>query len=271
MALVNYLAAFLRRHGMCLGGVGALAFTSGSIAGYVYAKRKLEKQYIDWADQEIESAREFYNKAREEMLIKQKAQEPLFMEAAEAMKSYQGLETVVDASTDTPTVYQRAVEDEAEEDEVAPLYNHNDPTIYVRNVFQEPQVSEEEVGDIQWEQLVRFRNHNKAYIISEDEFLNNEPEYPQVTLTYFAGDGVLIDEQEKPVLEIEKTIGEVENLKRFGLGTSSNHTLYIRNERLGLDFEILRDERKYTEVVLGFSPNQDIQVSHESLVARGFR
>lgn len=88
---------------------------------------------------------------------------------------------------------------------------------------------------------------NEVYVISPNEFGNGEYDYDLVTLTYYS-DGVLTDDADDPILE--------EDLEDFVTKDFADHfgeyeddSVYIRNERLKIDYEILRDLRNYSDVV----------------------
>lgn len=81
------------------------------------------------------------------------------------------------------------------------------------------------------------------YVISPDEFAGDY-EFETVDITYFA-DGVLCDENNVPLEDIENTIGN-DAVRHFG--EYENDAVYVRNERLKCDYEILRDERKYADL-----------------------
>ncbi len=81
------------------------------------------------------------------------------------------------------------------------------------------------------------------YVISPDEFASDY-EFDTVDITYFA-DGVLCDENNVPLEDIENTIGN-DAVRHFG--EYENDAVYVRNERLKCDYEILRDERKYADL-----------------------
>lgn len=83
---------------------------------------------------------------------------------------------------------------------------------------------------------------NKVYRIDPEVF-GELDEYTQSSLTYYA-DGVLTDEYDEPIDDIEETVG-VENLKHF-----EEDALYIRNSGLRCDYEILKDMRAYHSVNL---------------------
>lgn len=101
-----------------------------------------------------------------------------------------------------------------------------------------------------------LRTSDRPYILEEEEFFESDTEFAQQTLSYFEGDDVLLDDQEQPIRDIANVVG-VENLQ-FGLGTKNDqNVVYIRNEKLRLEFEITRSFGKYTEEVLGFIEHSD--------------
>lgn len=87
----------------------------------------------------------------------------------------------------------------------------------------------------------------EPYIITEAEFSMDMPEYSKISLTYYAGDDVVCDEQERVVEDVESTIAS-RNLSTFPADTM---TVYIRNNRIKADFEVTLDNAKYSEAVMG--------------------
>lgn len=83
-------------------------------------------------------------------------------------------------------------------------------------------------------------------VISPETF-GTLDDYDEITLTYYA-DETLTDDADRAMGEdeIEDTIGRA-NLKRFEQCESD--AIYIRNDRLKVDYEILLDERSYAEVL----------------------
>lgn len=84
----------------------------------------------------------------------------------------------------------------------------------------------------------------KPYVIPPEEF-GEEEEYGRSSLTYYA-DKVLVDELDEMVENVEDTIG-FESLTHFG--EYEDDSVYVRNERIKCDFEILLDSRRYTDVL----------------------
>lgn len=102
----------------------------------------------------------------------------------------------------------------------------------------------------------RETDPGKPYVLTHDEYMLGERDFNQTTLTWYDGDGVLVDEQDMPVEDIEKTVGN-ENMYRFGHASRDQNVVYIRNERLSLDIEVLKSDGKYSEEVLGFIEHSD--------------
>ena len=90
--------------------------------------------------------------------------------------------------------------------------------------------------------------YDKPYVVSPYEFGELE-DYDRFTLTYYA-DGFVTDENDCLLEDIENHIG-FESLSHFGEYSEDPDTVYVRNDRLKCDYEILRDERKYEDILNG--------------------
>jgi hypothetical protein len=89
------------------------------------------------------------------------------------------------------------------------------------------------------------------YVIPyETVFHELDDGYEDVTLTWYEEDGVLIDSRDEAIPDVEGIVGEA-NLQKFGHGSRDPNIVYIRNEELQTDFEIVRDSGSYVEKVLG--------------------
>lgn len=87
-------------------------------------------------------------------------------------------------------------------------------------------------------------DHIPPYLISPDQFGDND-DYGTKTLTYYA-DGVLADEVDNPIADIDTMIGEG-TLDHFGEYVPD--AVYVRDETNEMDYEILRTEDEYSEIV----------------------
>lgn len=84
----------------------------------------------------------------------------------------------------------------------------------------------------------------KPYVITPDEFGEFEA-YTKISLTYYA-DKVLADENDEIVEDVESVVG-FESLSH--IGEYETDSVHVRNDRLKCDYEILVDQRNYSEVL----------------------
>ena len=84
----------------------------------------------------------------------------------------------------------------------------------------------------------------KPYVISPDEYGCAEG-YDMIDLTYYA-DGVLADETDEIVEDVEGTIG-TDSLRRFG--EYEHDAVHVRNDVRRIDYEILRVKDTYEATV----------------------
>jgi len=85
---------------------------------------------------------------------------------------------------------------------------------------------------------------DKPYVIAPDEF-GELDDYDTISLTYYA-DQILADDNDEIVEDIEDVVG-FESLNAFG--EYEDDSVFVRNDRLKCDYEILLDQRKYSDVV----------------------
>lgn len=102
---------------------------------------------------------------------------------------------------------------------------------------------DEEDTDIYEEDYVEDDEEmGKPYIISPEEY--GDCDYVMIDLTYYA-DGVVTNVNDKIIANVDELIGE-ESLEHFG--EYEEDAIYVRNDFLQQDFEILRDYREFSEI-----------------------
>ena len=124
----------------------------------------------------------------------------------------------------------------------------------VSNIFSK---RDDEAGD-EWDYKteIQARDRSKPYIIHIDEFLGDEKGYgSQATLTWYEKDQILCDSHDKPIYNHNDVVGEL----IFGHGSNDSNVVYIRNEQLEAEFEVIRDEGSYEEIVLGEQMEKETQ------------
>jgi len=236
---VAYIAD--QRASLILGGVAigmGLGLAVGTI-GYILAKKRIQAKYEEILEQERLEMKDYYAKFYKEDDFKTPgdAVKSLGREADVALTNYQGMGEKVSRLSE---VEEELIVEEETEVEVTPT---------TKNIFTENK--SDEVWDQDQEDSKRASNPDDPYVITLDEFQDNEHDYEQITLTYFSEDDVLVDQNEKPIESIDGVVGEG-NLLRFGHGSKDNRIVYIRNNSLSYDFEVVKKDGSYARDILGF-------------------
>lgn len=226
----NEVQETISRSSKALTGISfALVFLAGVSLGTAIAMKRLKAKYEQIVQEEIDSVKKHY------VVLRNEAVDP--EELAE----------------------QRIAEDIAEHMQYSLISPDAVTNSDIQQEAQDEDVEEEEGGD-DWdlftERTFRKEHPEEPYPITKQEFELCEKDYEQTTLTYFDGDNVLIDERDMPVPSIEATVG-ADNMTRFGYGSQDPNVIYIRNNRVKLDIEVVRDPGTYSEKVLGVIEHSD--------------
>lgn len=212
---------------------GVLGSIAGAAVGAYFTDRRLQKRYEKIAEEEIDVMRSHF---RARLVAKEEKPD---------------LDQMVRKSKEKAEVLGYTEKDLPPADPVpAAPGEPNTPAIpeEVRNVF------EEQAPDHDWNYEVELAireelDGKRPYVIHIDE--KGEAEYDEITLTYYAGDDVLCNSDDTIVESQEEVVG-VNNLDRFGHGSGDRSIVYVRNDNLSLDIEVVRSEQTYAEEVHGF-------------------
>lgn len=86
-------------------------------------------------------------------------------------------------------------------------------------------------------------NKNEPYVISPEEFGELDG-YDAVSLNYFA-DGVLTDDWDNEIEDVDDMVG-LDSLNHFG--EYEDDSVFVRNDRDKVDYEILLDSRNFSDL-----------------------
>jgi hypothetical protein len=221
---------------------GSIGMACGTVAGYFFADRRLQKKYSKRYDElavEIDELRELYHKK-----IRAATPKPDAEELGKLVEEHLGYDPVEARKREVEAIEQ-ANRDPAD------IVVVESETV---NVFAKP----ESGSSWDYSAEVQKRSKNHPYIIHIDEFNQNEPEHEQTTYTYFEIDDILADPRDTVVDNKVLVIG-TDNL-RFGHGSNDPNVVYIRNDKLSLDLEILRNHGSYSEEVSGVVKHSDERI-----------
>lgn len=197
-----------------------LLLASGAAIGSLVTWKLVKTKYEQLAQEEINSMKEVYSKRSEEAENESDSDEtPVDPEVARAK---------AEEAKDKPSVSEYAARIQKHG-----YVNYSDPA----SINEEDAEEEEQKGE-DTEVLA-------PYVISPEESGNEG--YDIVSLTYYA-DKVLADENDELIENVDELVG-FESLSHFG--EYEDDSVYVRNDRLGIDYEILLDQRTYAEARKG--------------------
>jgi hypothetical protein len=221
---------------LVLAGIGLGAAVGAFVGGRLVEKR-LRTKYQEYAENEIDQMREHF---RSQMIARERKPD-----LGEMSKKIEDLGYSTPGNDDGAATPMAVPPEEPEE----PEQSEN-------NIFD---MASDKNWDFEAEKSTR--SADKPYVIHVDEY-GEERSYSHVSFVYYAGDDTLADEREQPVDDIERTVGQ-DNLDKFGHGSGDPNVVYVRNDRIAVEFEILRSDSNYAEQVAG------IEHSDVSMKRRG--
>jgi hypothetical protein len=191
-----------------------MMFIFGAAVGSVVTWQYIKKKYERIAQEEIDSVKETFSKLE----VKSKNNDS---------EKNNNVRTIVERAKDKPSIVEYAAKLRKQG---YTNYSNTD------SLSEDSNVSEEEVD----ENMINY----KPYVISPDEF-GEFDDYETISLTYYA-DQVLADDDDELIEDIEETVG-FESLNAFG--EYEDDAVFVRNDRFKCDYEILLDQRKYSDVI----------------------
>ena len=220
--------------------VKAFIFTAGAAIGSVVTWKVIKTKYEQISNEEIESVREEYQRLTKIMRMEIDA-------CRKATAAHTKVDDAVDENDEVDTDYPDDDDRDFTEKEKEQVEYYKITSRY-RGSYEENNENNEE-GEEDGDDEVPYING--PYVITPEDFASSPPGYNCCPLDYYK-DGILADGWGVP-MDIEETIGE-EALDHFG--EYVDDIVYVRNERLELDYEITRDPRTYKEAERAYSdPN----------------
>lgn len=207
---------------------GVIGFVLGAAAGSLVTWKLVEKKYMDMADEEVRSVKEMYRSkinhvADDEVRDISKQ----FVEEERSQIHYEPDDTgkqLINKLNNLTATY-------ASDDE-KPDYTAYSQAKEKHNVFDDAMPTEPEV------------KHDDPYVIDPTEY-GEFSEYEQRELTYYK-DGIIC-ENDTDMIDQYGIFGDLDVGDHFG--EYENDRVFVRDDRRQVDYEILRDERTFMEVL----------------------
>ena len=203
---------------------GVLIFVLGAAAGSLATWKLIEKKYKDIAQEEIDSVKDTFSKMKKNEYPDKLEDYPDFEEFDDSDDSY-------DSDDEEPKPEQK-------------IDRNNKPDIveYAKILSETGYTNYAERQDKKEKKGVEPVEDERPYVISPDEF-GEKDGYENVTLTYYA-DGVLTDYFDNVISNVDEVVG-LDSLDHFG--EYEDDVVFVRNEKMETDYEILRDLRDFNE------------------------
>jgi hypothetical protein len=106
-----------------------------------------------------------------------------------------------------------------------------------------------------YKEELQQRSEDHPYIIHYDEYMDDELNFAQSTLTYFAGDNILVDDRDAPIYNHDQLVGHL----IFGHGSGDPNVVYVRNHKIKCEWEIVLDDSRYEDTVGGQTQEQNLE------------
>lgn len=242
--------------------VGITAFVSGTGLGYIWGKRNGDTYIIDQsALEDIDPAFEL----DEDLNVVYSNDTSTWSEKIEAAmadpdtvvtfgsfgllpENFLDEEEEADWDTDDDAEFfleedelQEAILEQLHEEANREQVIYVEPEPEVHNVFA--------ADDDEWvyEDELSTRTPDEPYVIHKDEFISNETDYDQRTVTYYQGDDIMANEADVPMYSFNTMMGDL----KWGHGSGDPGVVYIRNEKLEMEWEVLLHTGFFEIEVLG--------------------
>lgn len=203
----------------------AFIFAAGALIGSVVTWKVVKDKYAKIAQEEIDSVKEVFSKRAEK--------------AEEEYKKVTANMDVNSMYPEGPYVFKnKPYVDTDLMSAVRDSYERR-ASMYASSHETKPEKEDEE----------EILEMDKPYVIPPEEF--GELGYDIVSLTLYS-DGVLTDEHDNVIEDVDEIVGK-DSLNHFG--EYEDDSVFVRNDALEVDYEILADVREYSDIYPG--PKED--------------
>lgn len=214
----------------------------GALTSWIFTKR----HYSRIAEEEIQSVTDFYKKKEKQA---EKDLKKKYVKLEDFSKEYR--EALSNLEYEPP---EESIETEFVEDsESVPL---PPPVRDVHgNILEVSPAEANFILEGEHAQL-KAKHNGKPYLISFEEYFEENPGYDKIDLSYYAEDDSVADDREDLVDDIGSKVS-YKALKFFGWRSYDKNVVYVRNDRMGADYCITWNPGSYSKEVLQLMAEED--------------
>lgn len=215
--------------------IGVLMFVLGAAVGVLGTYKIFKTKYEQIAQEEIDSVKETFAKHNESQTFINEGEvggDPTSIQEIYATTE----ETFGDQTGKKNMIYRKP--------------NPKRHKAYNKELIKVNTVTPEQIEE---------RDPEIPYVITLEEWeeISEDKTYEKLELSYFAEDDTLCDDHEEMLPESAMLLG-YDFVEHFGNGSDDPCTVFIRNEKMGCDFEVTWNSGSYQEIVLGVTPPKPV-------------
>lgn len=223
--------------------IGVLSFGGGVGLGYFLSKRKFDIFEVDVHDMPSQLKFDFNENKKDKPQVR-----PPKVVITEEVAVRKDILKVNNLSELRSSMLSQEEPDEEEVEKEEP---------YIPIPVSEDSDFIDSFAEWDYEEELPKRTSTAPYILHQEEFYADELNYTQTSLTYYALDNIMADEDDKPVYNHANVTGEL----RFGHGSGQENVVYIRNDERRAEYEITMLEALYSVEILGLEIENNERVA----------
>ena len=247
------------------------AFIGGAVAGGLICFAVLKDKYDILLEEEIEEMKKHFQKEIEaidddhfremqDLVGELDDEERVDAKYIDYVDKYSSPEDLVDLKKNYIDNDIKTVDDLYKGVDESSYHEDDEESTYGEDYDSEDDIDELDLSDDEQQEFAKWDEHyavdqdlikrNDPYVISQEEFDNENGHFDKITLYYYDIDDVLADERGEIIPKVDDVIGR-SSLTEFGRQCDDDRIVHVRNERYGADYEVILTGVSYVEAVLG--------------------
>lgn len=232
--------------------IKTIIFALGAAAGFLVGKKVYEEYYAALAQEEIDSVKERFEDKKLKLNALYTSKEGKINGMTE--KEYEVKKESEQSERTNRNSLTRSSLDNNPNEQAKRNYS------LIGAKHEEPKDEEDEEGPVtdvagktEEEMDLTKVDRTEPYIIDDREFTDEFEHHDKVSLYYYNVDDVLCDEGEEIIEDREEKVG-CDAIPTLDTQT----TVWVRNEPLCIDYEIISINKSYAEAVQGMGPEPNL-------------